>query len=910
MSESSANPPVIPLDLKIKTQEGRANLREIIRVELGKYDKQKIVAFATRIALRTAWSLEKYSIKNESKLDAFYFYWLRVLTVPVTVNFINTEKSKKATANITNTADTAFSSNSINIATTFADAFAVDLACADPFADNFVHAFVYAFIYACYADAADAIDAASSYAYTSDSADSDVVKQLNADLLELVENDSIIHKPLWLDEFQIDTPPKLFGLDSFWNTYLFSPSINGSLYKTDKDKLFFEGFLALPEEVLATKSAKAMQEFIENYIEEKGKLKTTQSARLILLGNGGAGKTSLIKKLFNEPLVAYEKSTPRIQVRDLAIKDEQGDNLDLSLWDFGGQVIMHSTHSFFISSRSTYIIACNQRANEQPDPWLKLLQGRIRQNQVMTVLIVYTHCDTAEHYGKREKGDMPAPWRRDNTLKRLFKDNFQLVFFNVDLIPDKDESPGFLPLQEEIEKRARIESKTPMTNGVNAVKEISEQLEKDQQPFVTHQQLVSKLQNDFSAEDSIRIFRIANNYGYIFPERPLKDNEDVEDDFIWINQKHWLTYGVYRLINNHSAVNNHGVLTQDIIETALSIDEPHFIDEQGEIKERKLAGREELKYTREGADVLKRILINYRWAMPYHKRHDELLLPLATRLDEPEELALLSNEYDHLLQSDNKATLLIEVELVNKPSDFFFKLATYLEPHLLKTEHLWRTGAVLHFYSNKETRAIIEMPNNVLSLKVMGRDKESFQQLLLINIKETLKAYDNISAHSSERIWLEDGKSEMLSSDVITSLTSGLDTVQRIKDQLIERGRSMTTININGNVTGNVGDGGKFKNEGGIHNQTNNYDAQGKELISELLKLSTALPEATPEKQAINESITMLEQAGDETEEAEKQSLYKKGIELAKDVVAMDKVVELGAEYMPFIMSLLNKFPD
>jgi hypothetical protein len=50
---------------------------------------------------------------------------------------------------------------------------------------------------------------------------------------------------------------------------------------------------------------------------------------------------------------------------------------------------------------------------------------------------------------------------------------------------------------------------------------------------------------------------------------------------------------VYRLINNHSAVNNHGVLKQDIIEEALSIDEPHFIDEQGEIKKGKLADREE-----------------------------------------------------------------------------------------------------------------------------------------------------------------------------------------------------------------------------------------------------------------------------------------------------------------------------
>ncbi|MEE9339636.1 MAG: ADP-ribosylation factor-like protein [Methylococcaceae bacterium] len=919
MSESSANQPIIPLDLNIRTEEGRTQFREIIKVELGKYDKQKIVAFATRAALRTAWYLEKYSSSNESKMDAFYFYWLRALTAAVTVNFIKTEKSKKvayaaayaaayadayaayaaAADAAAYTAAAAYTFYTFYATATTADADAAAAAAADADAAAAAAADADAAAAAAADAVAAAYAAADAAAYTATAAD--VVKQLNADFLELIKNDSIIHTPLWLDEFKIDTHPKLFGLDSFWNTYLFSPCINGSLYKTDKDKLFFEGFLALPEEILATESAKAMQEFIENYIEENGKLKTTQSARLILLGNGGAGKTSLVKKLFNESLVAYEKSTPRIQVRDLAIKDKQDNHIDLSLWDFGGQVIMHSTHSFFISSRSTYIIACNQRANEQPDPWLKLLQGRVRKNQVMTVLIVYTHCDTAEHYGKTGEGDIPAPWRRDNTLQRQFKDNFQLVFFNVDLIPDEDETPGFSPLQEEIINRARVESKKPMTKGVNAVKEIAEQLEKDQQPFITHQQLALKSKDVFAVEDSLRIFRIANNYGYIFPERPLKDNEDVEDDFIWINQKHWLTYGVYRLINNYSTVNNHGVLTQDIIETALSIDKPHFIDEQGEIKKGESAGKEGLLYTSEGAEVLKRILINYRWAMPYHKRHDELLLPLATRLDEPEELVLLSNEYDHLLQSDNKATLLIEVELVNKPGDFFFKLATYLEPHLLKIQHLWRTGAVLHFYGNKETQAIIEMPNNVLSLKIMGRDRESFQQLLLINIKETLKAYDNISAHSSERICLEGGKSEMLSSDVINSLTSGSDTVQRIKEQLIERGRSMTTININGTGNNvNVGDRGK--------NQINNYDTSGKELIDELRKLSATIPETTPEKQAINKSIAVLEQAGDETEEAEKQSMYKKGIKLAKDAVALDKVVELGAEYMPLIMSLLNKF--
>jgi hypothetical protein len=50
------------------------------------------------------------------------------------------------------------------------------------------------------------------------------------------------------------------------------------------------------------------------------------------------------------------------------------------------------------------------------------------------------------------------------------------------------------------------------------------------------------------------------------------------------------------------------------------------------------------------------------------------------------------------------------------PSDFFFRLVTYLEPHLKATE-LWRTGAILHFYGRRSTFAVIEFAANTLRLK-------------------------------------------------------------------------------------------------------------------------------------------------------------------------------------------------
>lgn len=107
VSQSSGNQAIIPLDLNVKTLAGRKKLREILRGELAKYDRKEIVSFASREALRAAWSLSKQSIKDESKRDKFYYYWLRALTVAVTVSFISTEKSRKVARAADNAADDA-----------------------------------------------------------------------------------------------------------------------------------------------------------------------------------------------------------------------------------------------------------------------------------------------------------------------------------------------------------------------------------------------------------------------------------------------------------------------------------------------------------------------------------------------------------------------------------------------------------------------------------------------------------------------------------------------------------------------------------------------------------------------------------------------------------------------------------
>ena len=50
----------------------------------------------------------------------------------------------------------------------------------------------------------------------------------------------------------------------------------------------------------------------------------------------------------------------------------------LNIWDFGGQEIMHSTHQFFFTKRTVYILVVNARQNENKDKtekWLKRIES-------------------------------------------------------------------------------------------------------------------------------------------------------------------------------------------------------------------------------------------------------------------------------------------------------------------------------------------------------------------------------------------------------------------------------------------------------------------------------------------------------------------------------------------------------
>jgi small GTP-binding protein len=92
-------------------------------------------------------------------------------------------------------------------------------------------------------------------------------------------------------------------------------------------------------------------------------------ARVVFLGEGEAGKTSLIRRLHGEQIQEGELATPRVEIRR-RLETIGGDDIRVHYWDFGGQVIMHATHQFFMREKSVYVIVLDARRCDSLEYWL------------------------------------------------------------------------------------------------------------------------------------------------------------------------------------------------------------------------------------------------------------------------------------------------------------------------------------------------------------------------------------------------------------------------------------------------------------------------------------------------------------------------------------------------------------
>jgi len=89
-------------------------------------------------------------------------------------------------------------------------------------------------------------------------------------------------------------------------------------------------------------------------------------AKLLIVGEAGAGKTSLAKKIESADyqLDTAEQSTEGIDIIQWQFPLKEGEAFRVNIWDFGGQEIYYATHQFFLTQRSLYILVADSRKED------------------------------------------------------------------------------------------------------------------------------------------------------------------------------------------------------------------------------------------------------------------------------------------------------------------------------------------------------------------------------------------------------------------------------------------------------------------------------------------------------------------------------------------------------------------
>ncbi|CAN0455554.1 unnamed protein product, partial [Discosporangium mesarthrocarpum] len=309
-----------------------------------------------------------------------------------------------------------------------------------------------------------------------------------------------------------DIPPSLAQLQQLNKLVLNAEALNPELAAA-----YDQGLNA----VKAYLSAKAEDQIVLN------------EAKLILIGEGEVGKTSLLGALRGDEWVENRPTTHGVEVDIktvvLDVPSEPLGQITFNAWDFGGQNIYRHTHQMFFTAPAVYLAVWNPRRGPEQccvDEWIKMVRLRAfdenRPDERPRILVVATHGGPKE--------------RSAHIDEQVLRDEFgDLIagFHHVDSQPDPETGvcPGLDELKAAIAREAAAipsVGRSVPTSWKNLLDALQKRSEKDPYISYTQYQAVCRSQS-VSDELGSTYAAILNELGYLIH---YADDEVLQDTVI------------------------------------------------------------------------------------------------------------------------------------------------------------------------------------------------------------------------------------------------------------------------------------------------------------------------------------------------------------------------------------------
>jgi len=418
-----------------------------------------------------------------------------------------------------------------------------------------------------------------------------------------------------------------------------------------------------------------------------GKKRSLNEVKVLFVGDGGAGKTSLVKRLVGERFNKKEPQTHGININQWEVKQRKNP-IKTHLWDFGGQEIMHATHQFFLSKRSLYILVLDGRKDEKTEYWLKHIRSFGGDSPVLVVL---------------NKIDENPGFEVN---RRFLQDKYKNIkgFFRLSCA----DKTGIDAFTEEL-KKALCDVEIIRTTWAESWFHVKEHLETMKEPFISLERykeicLEEKIEEK-SGQDTLVDF--LHDLGIIlhFDDLGLQD--------VHVLEPKWVTEAVYKIINSPMVAQNKGIL------------KPAFLDD---ILKQK--NRSDFYYPPDRYHYI--IELMKKFELCYQLEKGEVLIPDLLDVEE----SLFEFDYDGSLK------FIFEYDFLPRSVMPRFIVRMHND---IKENCRWRTGVLLK-NTAFDAQAVVKADNEAkkIYIYVNGQQKQYYFAVIRYTFNDIIHSFEKL----------------------------------------------------------------------------------------------------------------------------------------------------------------------
>ncbi|MGJ5634530.1 COR domain-containing protein, partial [Nostoc sp. CALU 1950] len=442
--------------------------------------------------------------------------------------------------------------------------------------------------------------------------------------------------------------------------------------------------LESPPPEIITNGVKAILDFCRQQLEQE--TDRFYEAKLLIVGEGGAGKTTLAKKIQDNQytLQQDENTTEGIDIIQWKFLLDNNREFQVNIWDFGGQEIYHATHQFFLTKRSLYALVADTR-KEDTDfyYWLNVVE-LLSGNSPLLII-------------KNEKQERKREIN-ERELRREFT-NFQETL-TTNLATDRGLPEILNKIKHYITNLPHVGIELPKT----WVK-VREALEGNSREYISLEEYLNICdQHGFTKqEDKLQLSDYLHDLGVCLHFQ--------DDDFLIktvILKPTWGTDAVYKVLDNPQVIQNLGKFDRNDLKNIWH----------------------ENKYANMRPELL-RLMMKFKLCYEIPSRPGTYIAPQLLSVNQPG------------CNWDESNNLILRYKYDFMPKGILTRFIVEMHSDIEQQTLVWKTGVVL---AKDQTRAeVIEHYNQrEIKVRVAGKHKKELLAVINHELEKIHKSYERL----------------------------------------------------------------------------------------------------------------------------------------------------------------------